>query len=309
MPTTRIYTSTMTGAPVLTGLAGEFVNLLDKTLVTGWGSGPGAIAPAGWSKDFTGTNKAVFRAGGGNRMFLRVEDHFLTGSTRYAKLRGAIVASAVDTLVEPFPDPSQVTDGCVLQYNVGAVARPWKVFADDRTVYVFTSHDGTGTYWGFKFGDFFSYVLGDLYRTVIAGPVDFTGDSLCSIRTSNLTILLGHYVARKYTGAIGSLNVGKHGDSSVLVGELNKGVTPFPDPISGGILLAPIYLHEIAEPTTRGKFRGFWYWPHVLSGVGDGDTFTGAAGTILEGRSFTVVAAKAAGLYIMETSSTWVTSS
>ncbi|MGE3907973.1 MAG: hypothetical protein AB7K36_01385, partial [Chloroflexota bacterium] len=57
MTTTRIYRSTDSGAPVLTGQAGSLLNLLDKCLVDGYGS----KAAAGWSRPYTGTNKTAYR--------------------------------------------------------------------------------------------------------------------------------------------------------------------------------------------------------------------------------------------------------
>ena len=51
------------GAPTLNATAGSFLSVLDFCLLSN-----------GWSKPYTGTNKAVYRADAGERKFYRVLD-------------------------------------------------------------------------------------------------------------------------------------------------------------------------------------------------------------------------------------------
>lgn len=308
MPVT-LYQSTDPSAPVLNGTAGEYVALLDACLRTGYG----AKAGAGWTKPFTGTNKASFRQGGGNQFYLRVEDNFSSGSNRYAKLIGHEVMTTVDAGTGLFPTAVQSATGLEHFYNSGLVARPWIIVADDRTVYVLIDAAGTGLYRAVMFGDIYAAKgVTDAYRTMLIGPTTFSDtDVLASLTATVAGTTVGHYIARTHGGTGGSLLVGKHGDGVMSVSSVLKGPILYPDPVSGGIWLSPVYLHEIAEPTIRGKLRGFWHFLQETSGIGDRDTFNGATGSEFAGKTFIVINASqnTGALYIIETSNTWLTNS
>jgi hypothetical protein len=309
--TVRIYKSTDAGAPVLSGVAGEFVNLWDKCLVTGYG----AMAAAGWSKPYTGTNKAVFRQGtGSNQFYLRVEDYFGSDTFRYAKCRGYEAMSAVDTGTNAFPTTAQLSEGIQFRYCDNAVPRPWVVVADERTAYVFTDPLSTGSYFGMMFGEFYSYVAPfDNYRCALMGSIDVGAphiglDNFNEIALRITTELSGHYVARKYDGSGTSLRIGKSGDMGTTANfpgnVAMKGMMPYPDGLTGGLHLSPIYLHEVLEPVRRGKLRGMWHWPHLVSGIGDGDIIVGT-GEYVGKQFYLVVLSRAGGVYVVEISNTW----
>src|SRR5262245_30017438 len=137
--TVRVYRSTDSSAPTLSNNNGSFVTLLDKCLVSGYGSN----AAAGWAIEFTGTNKRVYRAPSGSRMRLRVSD---TGSgteaTGYARVRGFESMSDVDTGTGPFPTDAQVSGGLYCAYASGA-SRPWILVADEKRFWFNTQADGT----------------------------------------------------------------------------------------------------------------------------------------------------------------------
>lgn len=302
-----VYAASDPSSPILNGTPNEFVDLLDKCLRVGY---PGK-APAGWLKTFVGTNKATFKPTVANQFTLRVLDHQLTSGIRWASLRGYETVTDVDTGSQPFPTPAQLGSGIQLNYNVGSVARPWVVIADDRTVYVFTDPNGNGTYYGFWFGDFYSYVPVDSFRTGIAGMITTANDLFGRELVHVGQLSEGHYIARAFNGLGESLQVGKHSDFSWYLGSGDttlRGTIPYPDPISGGIVLAPLYLHEQAQPTIRGKLRGLWYWCHPTAGIADRAVFSGAAGTEYAGRTFMIIGPSIhGGLYVVETSNTWLT--
>lgn len=101
--TVTIYRSSDASAPGLTGQAGSLIGVLDACLVNGYG----AKAAAGWAKEFSGTNLAVYRAPSGNRLRIRVND---TGTT-VARVVGYETMTDVDTGVNPFPTAAQVSGG------------------------------------------------------------------------------------------------------------------------------------------------------------------------------------------------------
>lgn len=170
--TVRVYRSTDASAPVLSGQAGALTALLYACLVTGYG----ALAAAGWAREFTATNKAVFRAASGNRMRLRVDDT----STTEARVIGYEVMTDADTGTGPFPTNGQVSGGLYLRKSDSAdsTARPWVVIADEKRFYFLNNSAGsdwyvapTGAQMGghFFFGEIASYKSGDAYNTLIMG--------------------------------------------------------------------------------------------------------------------------------------------
>jgi len=169
MAAPTIYKSTDGSAPTLSGTAGDLVNLLDKCLVAGYG----AKATAGWTKPYVGTNKASFRQGAGNQFYLRVvDDASGAGTGKEAKTVGYETMSDVDNGTGLFPTAVQLATGITVRKSLTADAttRAWILIADDRTFYLFVlTADIGNTYYAFGFGDIFSLLTGDGYKTVIIG--------------------------------------------------------------------------------------------------------------------------------------------
>ena len=300
-----LYRSIDASAPVNSGAAGDVVNILDKCLVAGYG----AKTAAGWSKPYTGTNKAAFRQGAGNLMYTRVHDDNLSAPTRSIRHRGYETMSDVDTGTGPHPTVAQVAgDGQVLTTGTTGVSRPWIIVADSRTAYLFFDFDGTGYYRASMFGEPYSYVSADSYRhmNIDENLWRLVGWSNPSGTTGIESVLTGHYIARKWDGSGTSLNVGKHGNS--IQGSNNgqlMGVIPNPNPADGKQHLAPVYVHEIAEPTVRGELRGFWHWAHPVSGLASGDRFSGLEN--FPGKEFIAILELNGSVFWIETTDTWKT--
>lgn len=316
-----LYRSTDTSAPTLSGTVGSLVALLDACLVVGYGS----KTAAGWTKPFTATNKAVFRAGGGNQFYLDVDDAApaATPLAREARLRGYETMSAVATGTGPFPTVAQIAGGCTIRKSTtaDATARSWVILADNKTVYIFiASADTANVYLGTMFGDIYSLLTGDSYRTMLIGNSadNSTTDRLREngAGAAVFTAIAGHYAARAYTGLGGSVQLGQHGDvgavNAAAAGTVNVGVVPFPNPTDGGLYLARWWQ---VDPTTapansrRGYLRGLWHFTHPVTAAADGDTISGSDD--LAGRTFLILkgGGSAAGIYCLETSNTWDTSS
>ena len=327
-----LYRSTDGSAPVLTGQVGSLVALLDACLVTGYGS----KVAAGWSKPFTGTNKAAFRTGaggGGSQHYVRIGHDALRPTTGGAVAGGAQGAYAtgfetmtdVDTGTGAFSTAAQgaVVAGVAglhirISNTADATARAWIVAADARTFYLFIlTGDTANNYFGCYFGDFYSLVIGDPYRSaLIAGVTENSqGSKLCDfVSATPFAAIQGHYFARGHTGLGGSVNFSKHGDLVKLGTTSNPGlfgVVPFTNPSDGGLYLSPVWITDpITTPVNglRGRLRGFWHFLHPVASVVDGDTFNGVGE--LAGKSFLIIKAAfgAAGagssVYVIETSNT-----
>lgn len=294
-----IYRSTDSSAPVLTGAVGDLVNLLDKCLVTGYG----AKSAAGWTKPYTGTNKAAFQQGSGsNGFYLRVQDDAPgAGGAKEARITGYEVMTTVDAGTGPFPTAVQGVGSIAMfvarkSVTADATARAWIVIADARTVYVrVLTGDTAGVYFGFNFGEFFSLMSADGYRCIITGRAIENSTTAAAERCATLsaaisTSVSGNAIARGHTGLGGAIVPSVTGDGAKGNNITLSGVIPFTNPSDGGLYLSQLW---IGDPTTtpingiRGRLRGLWHFLHAATSVADGDTFSGVGD--LSGKTFLCV--------------------
>jgi hypothetical protein len=323
MPVT-VYRSSDASAPVMTGQAGTLVGVLDAVLVNGYGS----KAAAGWTKPFSGTSKAAYRMGAGNQFYLRVQDDGSgAASFREARIVGYESMSGVDTGTNPFPTVAQFANGLFVRKSLAldAAARNWLCIADNRTFYLFiTSGDPGGTtYFGWGFGDFYSNLALDGYRTFIHGRViensAGTGTDFSNCATSLVAATItGCYVARNRNAAVGALQVTKVSPGMAytnVAASGNSSLLTFPNIENGGLYLGPILLGDkttVPTSSLRGRFRGLWYLCHAHGNFVDGDTIAGVGD--FAGRTLMVVRILAdpsavLGAVVVEISDTWDTSS
>lgn len=316
--TVTVYRSDDASAPVLEGTAGALITVLDAILVNGYG----AKAAAGWAKEFSGTNKAVYRAATGNRMRLRIDD---TG-TQEARAVGYESMSDVDTGTGPFPTAAQLSGGMFVRKSSTAdgTDRPWICFADVDCFYLFTFCGQatigltTNTDAGLGFGDFTSNLPGDTYNSFIMASAA-TGATVSRMAeqvapaAALVTSTVGLYCPRAHTAVSGAIKLARLGRNSIRAGMQALGgdatiATTYPDPIAGGLLVSPVDLWEETSSSffsRRGYLKGYWEPLHEAPGA-HFDTFSGAGD--LSGRSFFLITAYNAtnpGRLAMETSDTW----
>ncbi len=295
-----IYSSNDASAPVLDGQAGSLVNLLDKCLVAGYG----AKAAAGWSKPYTGANKAVFRQGAGSsQYYLRVlDDASGTSAGRAAFCTGYKTMSDVDTGGGQFPHAAIGLGGTAANWpfrksdNASAVAVPWMVFADALTFYLSITPAANISAVS-AFGDFYSMAPGtsDLGRCLISG---YTLDTTSATTTANSSLQLPQSSATWVTNkaitvasAFGGYGLGQPAD---MLGDLVKGansimngVIQAPNGPDSGFYIVPFYLGVADSKQLRGRLRGYWYWLHPGSAITNGDVFSGTGA--LAGKTFMAV--------------------
>jgi len=311
------YDSTDASAPTLSGTVGTLITVLDAVLVNGYGS----KSPAGWTKPYSGTNKAAYRAGAGLLHYSRIQDDGPgVHGGREARLTNYITMSDVDTGTGQNPTNYNAAGYGYATIRKSASAdsttRTWRVFADNRTVYIFIQTGDVASRWhGFSFGEFYSNITYDSARTYVVGNIQeagTTGDynGLALHHKINQTSNCFSF-CRGYTGVGAPVLGGMSGDRSVSPssGLHLEGGVPWPNPIDGGVYLAPLYLYEQSNRVIRGTLRGFWHFCHAVSNVNDGDTFTGSGA--LSGKTFYVVKntvlrsdGGGPGVYIIETSNT-----
>jgi hypothetical protein len=264
-------------------------------------------APGGWTKPFSGTNKAVYRQGGGNQHYLRVVDDG-TGNATCARAVGYESMTDVDTGTAAFPTAAQFSGGVYWSKSTGpdATARPWTILVTDRTLLLMVNPNSLangGSGFGGFFGHFKSFGQGDAFNTLLLGGTALSAGSNNMFANAGQvnSALSGHWAARSYTQLGGSVAMGKHTDYAKLQGAaMGASGPPYPNPVDNGLYMAPVYLHEINA--IRGVLPGAWA-PLHLRPLNHLDTFEGAGA--LAGRKFLVFNMYSNAQIFLEISNTW----
>jgi len=212
-------------------------------------------APAGFSKVFSGTNKAAYQADdlASTRLYCRIDD---TGTTN-ARIRGYETMSGVNTGTGLFPTQAQLSGGGYVYKSNGATARDWMLISDGRMVYFLCDptgiDSGAGSDWngGFVFGDVISYAGVDAFHALLiasgAGddtlPLPYLGSPTYSWLARSYTQLGTAITSARYS----------HGKNTGL----GVGGQTYPAPVDNGLHLWPV---ECWESTTlaRGMMPGLW---------------------------------------------------
>ena len=209
-------------------------------------------SPAGWTKAYSGTDKAAYSrtASGATSMLLRIDD----SPAQYPTLIMYETMSNVDTGTGPGP-----TSGSYYTAKSNAAnttTRPWRLYADAKTVYVYLDSVNIGNYVsGFAFGDIISYKAADVYHCMlIALP---TANVNYSYHVS-LGATTGSLIARSYSqigGAVSQLRYSHHLPN--ISGGLGKAGNTYPAAVDNGFHAWPV---ELWESTTviRGLMPGLW---------------------------------------------------
>ena len=307
--TVRVYYSTDSGAPVYSGSAGALFALLKACLVDGYG----AKAAAGWTQPFTGTNLAAFRPAAGNRHYLWVDDT----NAPAARVRGFEAMTDISTGTGPFPQDAQLSGGgYILKSNAAsAAARGWVLAADEKRFWLISAQaadsiaGSAAAGLGMFFGDIISAKTGDAYGTLlIAGNTSAaTGVQLGVLVVNIVSVVPGGFMARSYTQVGGSITTGRHTDSPKAAGVTTMGTagSAYPDPVTGGICIAPLFVHEPVASVWRGVIPGGWCPMHNLPDS-PGNVFQGTGA--LAGREFLLVdvsGTNTRGRMALEISNTW----
>lgn len=329
-----IYRPGLGGAPNLYGTAGSLVSVLDWCLVTG----------SGWLKPLPNTSSfpaqpatmsyACYKqpAGAGMTLFINDGQPHPTALAKEAWATGwevlsslsASVSNSVGAGTAPFPTSSQLTNmsppyGHVAIRKSTTVdqtnARAYVLAADSSSFILLTKTGDVNSYYGFAFGDCFSYKSGssDLYRCLIMGR-SIENSSAAANEGFDLlsTVFLGTpgmYIDRSWNGATYSITASKHGDSSKGSATQFNGNIPYPSSIDTAIYLSPIWLVESGAPSVveiRGQVRGMYQACHVSTSFSDGQIFSGSAD--YNGHTFVVVMPTPNnGAIFIETSDTLMT--
>jgi hypothetical protein len=250
------------------------------------------VAPLGWTKTYSGTNKAAYRQKSGtNQFYLRVDD----SNAQNSQFRGYEAMTDVDTGTGPFPTTAQFALGSGLYFyksiTADATARTWKFWSNGKIFYFQGVHGTSAPRSNFiGFGDFHSYLAGDVYNTIVLGEVtasNVSASSFTTLSSSMANTRTGAYIPRNYANTAGAIlvHIGSTDYNSGGATQISVGNMTYPNPISGGAVLHRIRIGETAVASARGLLPGLWTLAHSKP-FNDGDTFSGAAGTDMAGMSF-----------------------
>ena len=285
--TATSYTFTVTGTPATPATTAT-------TITT-------KVAPLGFVKEFSGTNKAVYRSPNvlSNRPYLRVDDSqdpvWTATYAKYGKVTMAQGMTNVDTFVgarapyDPaFPTRNEVGSGsgasaldgvCKWYYarngagDTGvpsAGGRDWILIGDDRGFYLYTAHDNTGARAGYAFGDFASLKAGDSFNSILAGVENYAQASVSSIQFPNRKsnsptehTYEGRYLMRNYTQLGGVTRAAYLSLSGGPTATISgyNSNFPFPNGADYSLVATPVLLKEEGG-SLRGTMPGLFHLQH-----------------------------------------------
>lgn len=212
-------------------------------------------APAGFTKVYSGTNKAAYRADAlaSTRLYLRVDD----SPAQYPTLIGYETMSNVDTGTGPMPTSSSYYTG--KSSAASSAARAWRLYADDRSFYLFINANGINWPASFFFGDIVSYLSGDAYHAAL---IAHSSGATTSSQLYGLDSATASSLARSYTqlgGAIASRRY-SHGKTSLL----GYGGQAYPNPADNAFHAWPVEVWE-SNTLARGVLPGLWNPIHAAN--------------------------------------------
>lgn len=256
------------------------------------GTGTCKVAPAGWTKAFSGTNVAAYRSSAldATRMFMRVNDNNPNNdSNRSSLIVGYENMTDVNTGTGPFPTVAQMANGLFLNKStVGdSSSRKWYLIADDREILFFygTRADYPNLYRHFHFGDFASELASDPFGCLIYGDSGVGYDGQTNVGNSTYVqnhagyTLAQHYIARSYTqvgtSVLGCKFTMNPNNAAGWFGNGSSGVTPYPAKGNNQMYVFPVYVSENSQNLPiRGQIKGLYNPGHAGWPLGHGGTYS-----------------------------------
>ena len=300
-----VLTHASASAPALTGAAGSLIGVLDFCLVT----------TLGWTKSGSGNVVAYRQPSGTNQFYLRVDD----SSTTAARVRmyETLTDVAAPTGTNPMPTDAMISGGGYWNKgSAGSTQRPWGFYSDGKIFYLVLNVGGTAPNWDtstnpttyvYYFGDALSYKSGDAYGTYLLADSSANASSnATSVVTAATSTNSGHFVMRPHTQIGSGVLANKYFDYVASISSTTFGVgsVAYPGPVTGGLEMSRVFAGEAAGRLAR--LQGMWAPLHPTTmSVNPGDTFSGASGSELNGRTFVFHRITGSAQVVFETSDTW----
>ncbi len=253
------------------------------------------VAGAGWTKLYTDTNRAAYKItpSTGTGCVLWVDD---TGTT-VARVRGYEAMTGITTGTGPFPSTAQFASGLWWSKSnaASAVARAWRIVADDRGFFYFVKNADTASeHQGGYFGDIVPIKSNDPYACVLransadrSASVTAISDSLESAdSSSSYPGLYGARAANTLGGAIQNFQCPVLAVGLPLLHTSGAVGLAYPSAVDNGLMLTPLLIYSTAG--YRGYFPGLRFSPQLTnSAFATGDAIVGSGD--MAGKTVTVI--------------------
>ena len=231
--------------------------------------------PLGWVKQFTATNKAIYKRSDltATSMMLRIDDTN-AGVATATDARARMIESAtdIDTITGLAPTEAQLSGGQYWNKGQSTVtAKQWSLVGDGKRFFLMTQTGGAvlpavnGVTAAQFFGDFTSLKSGDAYNTLLAGSnAAWSGatnnagqlGSSSGFAAGNATMV----VARTYAQVGGAMLSNCSGFGSLISGAPSGAVPVYPSPIDSGLIVMPTFLliedNSVQAYPVRGVIPG-----------------------------------------------------
>lgn len=293
----------LNGDQVVTAISATTVSWA-TTVADGTYTGTMALrmSPLGFTKPYSGTNKAAYKSGdpAATGCLLRVDDTVATTS----RVVGYETMSDVDTGVNPFPTAAQFSGGMYWAKSNAAdsTARSWLLIGDSKAFYLYVAAGAAENLWGFTFffGDFISNKAADAWCCKLTGgafgvttAVSDNGDvgGMLTLSSNPAVSNTNSFIARAYSSVAGAIMTARttaYISNSAQSGNTNSGTFPFPDPTNNGLLLSPIDVRDTG--VMRGRMPGVYASPQYISTAMTHRTVIDGAG-VFAGKKMLVVRA------------------
>ena len=238
-------------------------------LTTADGSATGTItckiAPLGWTRVYTGTNKSVYRAPAGTQFYLRIDDTQAQYATVSAYESMTTVDAGTNLIGTVYWKKSNASD---------TATREWYLIGNNKTFYLFAAWHSTYStlHAGYAFGDINSVKANDIYACMLIGhsannpygPSYLTSFSYITFSTSS-TYYTGQYLARSASGIIGGINCFKFSAPNGQMGYASGML--YPNPADNGLHLYPVDVGEVTGPVYRGRMPGLYTPLEITNGA------------------------------------------
>jgi len=233
-------------------------------------------APAGWTRPYSGTNKAVYRnnSASGSGSYLRVD---ASGSSYEDRIRGYETMSDVDTGTGPFPTDAQVSGGLywARAHQSTTTNRPWVIVANDRMAFILVNPVGTTSTCGWFclfVGDKYSYKSGDAYRFTVFGGNASYYTSASSTTLNDLfyfSSTTNYYSPRGYSGLGTAISFTVKADGIRYVHDFRSGAIglAFPNGPNNAVIWRSYLALIDASFHVYGYIPGVLYCPQNTAGA------------------------------------------
>ena len=277
------------GAPTLSRVASSVIDVLDYCL-----------PQKGWTKVFSGTDKAVYRAGSGERKFYRVQNDgsFYYSSTSYQYCHARI--TAYDSMTDVDTGTGQWGQRHFNVSNSGTpVPRPWMcIFNETTFLFVCLPTKTTGVTMAsansniLGFGDTKAALPGNTDRSFIAGTwLSSPATNNCALSCPYSTIATGYaklVCNRSLDGSRTALDTGlfnNGGLSGAKDGELypfgRSSAAPFAYPYNGEMLYGRPMMDDGSAYTLGDYIPGLFYPCHQGNTLNNWGEYTADSKTLV----------------------------